>query len=174
MAKVVDQLAQYHTTGDAALIYGLFGKAKTGPSYGHLYPQQVDQFIYTFENFFHPYVGELIAKLNQTSVSGMLDPEFLAGLKAAYTAKDYTLNNSTYVSTTLNPRNIDVSIGGRHQPAAAATLLALVCLLGRRRHSEHQQPAHSSQHARYAAHSGPNQNQGRRDHGLQRHTRESV
>lgn len=112
MAKVVDQLAQYHTTGDAALIYGLFGKAKTGPSYGHLYPQQVDQFIYTFENFFHPYVGELIAKLNQTSVSGMLDPEFLAGLKAAYTAKDYTLNNSTYVSTTLNPRNIDVSIGG--------------------------------------------------------------
>ena len=31
------------------------------------------RFTYTFENFFHPFVGELIAKLNRDSLPGMLD-----------------------------------------------------------------------------------------------------
>ena len=33
-------------------------------------------FRYEFENFFHPYVGELLSRLNRTSLSGMLDPGF--------------------------------------------------------------------------------------------------
>jgi hypothetical protein len=33
-------------------------------------------FTYTFENFFHPFVGELIQKLNRESLRGMLDPDF--------------------------------------------------------------------------------------------------
>lgn len=35
---------------------------------------------YRFENFFHPFVGELIEKLNKDSLSGLLDPGFQAGL----------------------------------------------------------------------------------------------
>lgn len=31
------------------------------------------QFTYTFENFFHPFIGELISKLNRESLPGMLD-----------------------------------------------------------------------------------------------------
>ena len=38
------------------------------------------KFTYTFENFFHPFVGELIAKLNRDSLPGMLDPVFHEGL----------------------------------------------------------------------------------------------
>src|SRR5262249_30051169 len=40
----------------------------------------VNQYRYTFEHFFHPFVGDLIQKLNQESLRGMLDPLFLAGL----------------------------------------------------------------------------------------------
>jgi Tc toxin complex TcA C-terminal TcB-binding domain len=38
------------------------------------------EFTYTFENFFHPFVGELIQQLNRKSLAEMLDPSFLAGL----------------------------------------------------------------------------------------------
>ncbi len=38
------------------------------------------KFTYEFANFFHPFVGELIKKLNQVSIPGMLDPKFLRGL----------------------------------------------------------------------------------------------
>ena len=31
------------------------------------------KFAYTFENLFHPFVGELIAKLNQESLPAMMD-----------------------------------------------------------------------------------------------------
>ena len=37
-------------------------------------------FTYTFENFFHPFVGRLIEKLNKESLSGMLDATFHKGL----------------------------------------------------------------------------------------------
>src|SRR6266436_5056274 len=39
------------------------------------------QFSYRFENFFHPFVGELIAKLNRDSLPGMLDATWQDGLK---------------------------------------------------------------------------------------------
>jgi hypothetical protein len=39
------------------------------------------QFIYTFKNFFHPFVGELIAKLNRESMADMLDPKWQDGLR---------------------------------------------------------------------------------------------
>lgn len=43
--------------------------------------RSVTQFTYTFENFFHPFVGELIAELNRESLPGMLDARWQAGLK---------------------------------------------------------------------------------------------
>jgi len=33
-------------------------------------PVEDTKFTYTFENFFHPYVGELIGKLNTSSLAG--------------------------------------------------------------------------------------------------------
>jgi hypothetical protein len=39
--------------------------------------RQDTEFTYTFENFFHPFVGELVEQLNKESLRGMLDPNFL-------------------------------------------------------------------------------------------------
>ena len=61
-------------------------------SFGHYV--QVDQFTYTFQNFFHPFVGKLIAKLNKTSVEGMLDPVFLQGLSKQFFTTYYTPYNT--------------------------------------------------------------------------------
>jgi hypothetical protein len=38
------------------------------------------EFTYTFQNFFHPFVDDLIRQLNIESLPGMLDPVFLEGL----------------------------------------------------------------------------------------------
>ena len=40
----------------------------------------VYSYTYTFENFFHPFIGELIEQLNVGSVAGFLDPAFLKRL----------------------------------------------------------------------------------------------
>ena len=69
-------------------------------------------FQYDFRNFFHPFVGELIGQLNATSVAGMLDPGFLAGLVAPYTSDEYQPATTPTVSVTLEDKKIDVSIGG--------------------------------------------------------------
>src|SRR6476660_5402074 len=45
--------------------------------------QQDASFTYKFENFFHPFVGELIAKLNRDSLPGMLDATWQDNLKTA-------------------------------------------------------------------------------------------
>ena len=39
------------------------------------------QFTYTFDNFFHPFVGELIDQLNRKSLAGLFDPEFHQALR---------------------------------------------------------------------------------------------
>ena len=38
------------------------------------------QFTYTFKNYFHPFLGQLIGQLNKESLPGMLDPGFLESL----------------------------------------------------------------------------------------------
>ena len=42
------------------------------------------EYVYKFETFFHPFVGELTAQLNQKSIADMLDPSFLSGLSRDY------------------------------------------------------------------------------------------
>ncbi len=42
---------------------------------------QDTQFTYTFRNFFHPFVGELIAKLNKDSPPGVMDANWQDSLK---------------------------------------------------------------------------------------------
>jgi Tc toxin complex TcA C-terminal TcB-binding domain len=89
------------------------------------------EFTYTFENFFHPFVGELIQKLNRESLAAMLEPSFLAGLdrssdddktapnslfklfKDFYTAPE---NNNLFdlVKVEGFPKDIDLSHGGAY------------------------------------------------------------
>src|SRR5579872_717268 len=79
--------------------------------------QQIDRFAYTFQNYFHPFVGQLIAQLNATSVAGMLDPAFLENLIAQaampdFFTSDYSIPSSKTVSIEHFPKTIDVTVGG--------------------------------------------------------------
>jgi Tc toxin complex TcA C-terminal TcB-binding domain len=96
---------RYHTLTDLHLL------GSTGKDLMAYMPEQVNRFNYEFQNFFHPYVGELIAKLNRTSIAGMLDPAFLATCRAQYTAADYALRQSLTQQVTLEDRGIDVGVG---------------------------------------------------------------
>jgi receptor-binding and translocation channel-forming TcA subunit of Tc toxin len=62
------------------------------------------QFTYTFENFFHPYVGAMIAKLNRDSLPGVYDPSWQATQVTpdplAHPAQDFF--NQQYQPTTSN------------------------------------------------------------------------
>src|SRR5207244_6979413 len=73
-------------------------------------------YTFDFKNFYHPYVGELIAKLNDTSIKGMLNAGFLAKTQqnGAYTAQEYTPNpsNAAGLTVKLEPRAVDVAVGG--------------------------------------------------------------
>jgi hypothetical protein len=73
------------------------------------------KFVYTFQNFFHPLVGELVQKLNEESLSAMLDPEFLAGLTADFFKVTYSPAENTFGSlpdVIYFPKTIDVSVKG--------------------------------------------------------------
>jgi hypothetical protein len=57
-----------------------FHTAKDVIYWGGYYTERQDtQFTYTFENFFHPFVGELIEKLNKESLSGSKIPSRARG-----------------------------------------------------------------------------------------------
>ncbi len=75
-----------------------------------------NSFSYTFETFFHPFVGDLIGKLNKTSIAATLDPSFLGQLKRDYTSF-YTLDQKSTdamdaVYVNMPAAIIDTSIGG--------------------------------------------------------------
>src|SRR5215472_13082771 len=53
------------------------------------------QFTYTFQNYFHPFVGELIARLNSVSLRGIFDPAWLAGLKQDFFQNSYSVAGTT-------------------------------------------------------------------------------
>jgi hypothetical protein len=94
------------------------------------------QFAYTFQNFFHPFVGELIAKLNKESLPGMFDATWQDGLKwdslipkpplsskfdeiwndsltsehlSNYFRKLYQPTEDLFVDVEYSPKNVDVS-----------------------------------------------------------------
>ncbi len=69
-------------------------------------------YTYTFENFFHPYVGRLIEELNKVSLAGMLDPAFHKGLKAAFFKDFYTSHTSSTLKVNSFPKEIDLHAHG--------------------------------------------------------------
>ena len=70
------------------------------------------EFTYAFENFFHPFVGELIQKLNKDSLPGLLDPKYHQSLKTDFFNTFYTLLTSELVKIESFPKEIDLRYGG--------------------------------------------------------------
>jgi hypothetical protein len=67
-------------------------------------------FSYEFQNFYHPFIADLIKQLNVTSVAGMLNPDFLGSLGGQpYPAGDYS---SVSPSVTIDNPDIDTKFGG--------------------------------------------------------------
>src|SRR5215216_970642 len=76
--------------------------------------RQTTGFTYTFENVFHPFVGELIEKLNRESLRGMLDPDFHQSLTAEFFDDFYTALNSRVVTVEHFPKEIELHAGGAY------------------------------------------------------------
>lgn len=82
------------------------------------------KFEYKFQNFFHPFVGELIEKLNKKSLPGLMDPVFLEELDTSKAEdkekpntffklfKDYIKIEDKSLLIEGRPKEIDVSVGG--------------------------------------------------------------
>jgi hypothetical protein len=70
------------------------------------------QFVYTFENFFHPFAGELIAKLNRDSLRGMLDADWQKILEQLFFAALYGPSSNASVEVNSFPKQIDLAYGG--------------------------------------------------------------
>jgi hypothetical protein len=100
---------------DSSLKNALFHEAHTDTGIkkqlGVWIGKQDVEFTYTFENFFHPFVGELIAELNKKSVGGLLDPDFHKGLKVEFFDAFYTAlsQDATIVHA---PKEIDFRSDG--------------------------------------------------------------
>jgi Tc toxin complex TcA C-terminal TcB-binding domain len=73
------------------------------------------KFNYTFENFFHPFAGELISKLNRESLSGMLDARWQDSLKQDFFEALYHPSDNELVQVESFPKEIDVD---EHRPYA--------------------------------------------------------
>ena len=71
------------------------------------------RFTFTFRNFFHPFVGELIAKLNQSpTLAGMLDAKWHEDLAHPFFNALYNPNHSEVTQVVSFPKEIDVSHHG--------------------------------------------------------------
>lgn len=74
------------------------------------------EFTYKFENFFHPFVGELISQLNRRSLAGVMDAKWQEGLanrpESTFFDSLYTPSQNDLVKVKSFPKEIDVSTGG--------------------------------------------------------------
>jgi hypothetical protein len=110
----MNEIGAFHYRSDAALTSGGSVTGAVGAV------SQAPQYTYTFKNFFHPFIGELLKKLNNASVAGMLDPDFLSTLSQRYTSDDYLVLPGTNTQLTFGDsasgpygfKTIDLSIGG--------------------------------------------------------------
>jgi hypothetical protein len=80
--------------------------------YGWVDYKQEAKFTYTFANFFHPYVGELIQRLNQRSLPGLFDPKFHKDLSKPFFTDFYTEHTGQLVGIETFNKEIDVDPHG--------------------------------------------------------------
>ena len=67
------------------------------------------KFTYTFHHHFHPFVAELLERLNKRSIPGLLDPDFHAELERAFFEAVYEPNSDATVAVESFPKRIDLS-----------------------------------------------------------------
>src|SRR5262245_15120680 len=97
-------MAVNHSSQDTKLIDNIHSAVASYPK---------PDFTFEFHNFFHPFVGKLIAKLNKESLEGLLDPEFHKKLEdPKFFVRFYKLLPSFVFDIKPHPKEIDVSIGG--------------------------------------------------------------
>src|SRR6266849_2758924 len=67
-------------------------------------------FTYTFRNFFHPFVGELISRLNQGDLADVMDASWQDSLQQDFFQHLYNPNPdpSNLVNVDYFPKQIDV------------------------------------------------------------------
>ena len=92
--------------------HGFHHFADTTYRAGYYTDREETGFSYTFENFFHPFVGELIQQLNQKSLPGMLDAKYHKGLEEDFFNDFYQAFNTDTVKVETFPKQIDVSSSG--------------------------------------------------------------
>ncbi|MGI8960803.1 MAG: toxin [Bryobacteraceae bacterium] len=73
-----------------------------------------NEFTYTFENFFHPFVGELLARLNTDSLAATMDAAWQAGLKQDFFQAFYQIPQDRLVGVVSFPKEIDVDPHGSY------------------------------------------------------------
>ena len=70
----------------------------------------LDFYAYAFENFYHPFVGRLIARINDATgdpIAAALDPTTLDSWTTPYSSSEYT-TASGFVNVALSPKAIDL------------------------------------------------------------------
>ena len=108
-----------------AHLKGTLAKAKRASK-----KEQIVSITFDFENFFHPFVGELIQKLNIDSLEGMLASDFLEKLRSPdpklnpdppanatdtffhYFGYEYSNPNDDVANVQGHPKEIDLNVGG--------------------------------------------------------------
>jgi hypothetical protein len=71
------------------------------------------QFTYTFKNFFHPFVGELIGRLNKKELEGVMDATWQDGLETAFFDDVYEPPTNDRLTQVISfPKNIDTEEHG--------------------------------------------------------------
>lgn len=65
-------------------------------------------FTYTFHNFFHPFIGELIAKLNKESLTGFFSPKFQESLGNPIRTRSSALPGDYYTPNPDHEKLIEV------------------------------------------------------------------
>jgi hypothetical protein len=91
---------RYHESADAALLT----KEQAWLTW------DLETYDYAFENFYHPFVGKLIARINDATgdpIAAALDPTTLDGWTTPYSSSEYTVGSGA-TAVTLSPKAIDL------------------------------------------------------------------
>ena len=99
MASNLTSANRYHESGDRAVLNGI-SIGIFGTNYN----------VYSFENFFHPLVGQLIQQLNTATgdaVAAMLEPNFLSSSATTFFSSEYTIGTGDLIVNSF-PAQIDL------------------------------------------------------------------
>ena len=79
---------------------------------GFIYFPMDTRFTFRVRNFFHPFVGTMIARLNRKSLRELFDPVWQKSLSREFFTAEYGPLNSKLVQVSSRPLEIDVSSDG--------------------------------------------------------------